>query len=176
LNGVVETGIPTLAFLAFILILAAAFDLRQRRIPNVLTLPVMAGGIIYWSVFNGVDGFMHGTGGLLLGIGFLIIFYLMGMMGAGDVKLMGAVGSFLGPQGVFHAFLCSAIIGGLYSLFVLARSKAVKQTASRYWMILKGYLGTGQLIYIPPEEGELPRLCYGVAISLGTILPVLRPL
>ena len=114
------------------LVLAAAFDLRQRRIPNVLTLPVMAGGIIYWSVFSGVDGFMHGTGGLLLGIGFLVIFYLMGIMGAGDVKLMGAVGSFLGPQGVFHAFLYSAIIGGLYALFVLARSKAVKQTASRY--------------------------------------------
>ena len=119
---------------------------------------------------------MHGAGGLFLGIGFLIIFYFMGMMGAGDVKLMGAVGSFLGPKGVFIAFLYSAIIGGLYALLVLARSKALKQTAGRYGLMARGYLGTGQFIYIPPDEGKLPTLCYGLAISLGTILSVLRPL
>lgn len=165
-----------LLFLIFILIAASVFDFRQRRIPNVLTFPAMAAGLIYWSYLHGVDGFMHGTGGLLLGIGFMIIFYLMKMMGAGDVKLMGAVGSFLGPKGVFIAFLYSAIIGGLYALLVLARSKALKQTAGRYGFMAKGYMTTGQLFYIPPEKGKLPPLCYGLAISLGTILSVLRPL
>ena len=50
----------------------------------------------------------------------LIVFYLMGMMGAGDVKLMGAVGSILGPAGVFKAFLFTAIVGGIYAVIVLA--------------------------------------------------------
>lgn len=158
-----------------VLLLASAFDLHRRRIPNALTFPAMVAGIVYWTFFNGMEGFMQGTGGLLIGIGFLIVFYLMGMMGAGDVKLMGAVGSFLGPQGVFHAFLYSAIIGGLYALFVLARCKVMKQTMGRYGLMVKGYLATGHLMYIPPEEGSLPMLCYGVAISIGTVLSVLKP-
>lgn len=161
---------------ALVLLPASLFDLRQRRIPNALTFPAMAAGIIYWTCINGLDGFMHGSGGMLLGIGTLVLFYLMGMMGAGDVKLMGAVGSFLGPQGVFVAFLYSAIVGGLYALFVLARSKALKEAAGRYGMMIRGYVGTGQLIYIPPEEGKLPPLCYGLAISLGTILSIVRPI
>ncbi|OPY16452.1 MAG: Type IV leader peptidase family protein [Syntrophus sp. PtaB.Bin138] len=173
---VLVMSVALTVFLISLLLLASAFDLRQRRIPNALTFPAIAGGIIYWSYFNGLDGFMHGTGGLLMGIGFLIIFYLMGMMGAGDVKLMGAAGSILGPQGVFIAFLYSAIIGGLYALFVLARSKALKQTAGRYGLMARGYLGTGQSVHIPPKEGKLPPLCYGLAISIGTILSVLRPL
>jgi prepilin peptidase CpaA len=171
------TNIPVMVCFIFLLVLAAAFDLRQQRIPNALTVPIMTAGIIYWSCLGGVDGFMHGTGGLFLGIGFLILFYMMGMMGAGDVKLMGAVGSCLGPQGVFHAFLCSAIVGGVYALFVLARSRVLRQMAVRYGFMLKGYLVTGQLTYLSPAaEEKLPPLCYGVAISLGTILSVLRPL
>jgi len=163
-------------FIAMVLLPASVFDLRQRRIPNALTYTAMAAGIFYWSYLNGLNGFTHGTVGLFLGIGLLIVFYLMGMMGAGDVKLMGAVGSFLGPKGVFIAFLYSAIVGGLYALLVLARHKALKQTASRYGFMAKGYMTTGQLFYIPPEEGKLPPLCYGLAISLGTGIHVLRSL
>ena len=166
-----------LILVAIVLILATAFDLHQRRIPNALTFPVMAAGIIYWSYLSGVDGFMHSTGGLLLGFAFLLPLYLFGGMGAGDVKLMAAVGSIMGPQGVFIAFLYSAIAGGLYALFVLARSRALRQTAGRYGFMLRGFLVTGQLTYLSPaEEENLPPLCYGVAISLGTVLSVLRPL
>ena len=157
--------------------MASTFDLWQRRIPNALTLPIIVGGIIYWSYLNGLDGFMHSTGGLLLGFAFLLPVYLFGGMGAGDVKLMGAVGSILGPQGVFIAFLYSAIAGGLYALLVLARSRVLKQTAGRYGFMLRGYLVTGQLTYLSPAaEEKLPPLCYGVAIAIGTILSVLRPL
>jgi prepilin peptidase CpaA len=166
-----------LILLAIVLILATAFDLYQRRIPNALTLPVIAVGMIYWSYLNGLDGFMHSTGGLLLGFAFLLPVYLFGGMGAGDVKLMGAVGSILGPQGIFIAFLYSAIVGGVHALFVLARSRVLKQTAGRYGFMLRGYLVTGQLTYLSPAaEEKLPPLCYGLAISLGTIFSVLRPL
>jgi prepilin peptidase CpaA len=166
-----------LIFLAIVLIPAAVIDLLQRRIPNAVTLPAMAGGIIYLTYLNGLDGFMHSTGGLLLGIAFLFPVYIIGGMGAGDVKLMGAVGSILGPQAVFAAFLYSAIVGGAYALFVLARSRVLKQTAGRYGFMLRGYLVTGQLTYLSPAADEkLPPLCYGVAISLGTIFSVLRPL
>jgi prepilin peptidase CpaA len=165
-----------LILLSLALILATVYDLREQRIPNAVTLPVMAFSIIYFIYLNGLDGFLHCISGLSLGLVLLLPFYIMDGMGAGDVKLMGAVGSIMGPQGVFVAFLYSAIVGGVYALFILARSKALSQTVRRYGMILKGYLFTGQLIYIPPNEGRLPPLCYGLAISIGTVLSVLRPL
>jgi len=136
----------------------------------------MASALIYFIYVNGLNGFMHSAGGLLLGLAFLLPLYAVGGMGAGDVKLMGAVGSILGLQGVFIAFLFSAIAGGAYALFILCKNSALSQTANRYGMMIRGYLVTGQLIYIPPEPGKLPPLCYGMAISLGTMLSVLRPL
>jgi prepilin peptidase CpaA len=172
------TGMSThlFYFLALLLILAAAFDLHQRRIPNALTLPIMMAGILYFSISNGLHGFLFSAGGLMLGLFFLLPFHLLGFMGAGDVKLMGAVGSILGPQGVFAAFLYTAVAGGVYALFVLAGKGALLRTASRYGAMLGGCLGTGQLTPIPPNEGGLPPLCYGLAISVGTVLSVLMPL
>ncbi len=162
---------PYLHILLFLsLFLAAVIDILRRRIPNILTLSVMVMGIVYYIYLHGLNGFIYSAGGLLLGIGLLLPVYLIGGMGAGDVKLLGAVGSVLGAQGVFVAFLYSAIVGGVYALSILARNKVLSQTVSRYGLILKGYLCTGQLIYIPPDVGKLPPLCYGLAISLGTIL------
>lgn len=164
-----------LLLLSLALILATIFDLRQHRIPNAVTFPVMVSAVIFFAYFDGLDGFLRSAGGLFLGLVLLLPFYLFSKMGAGDVKLMGAVGSILGPHGVFIAFLYSALAGGVYALFVLARSKVLSQTASRYGMMLKGYAGTRQLIYIPPNEGKLPPLCYGLAISAGTVLSLLWP-
>jgi prepilin peptidase CpaA len=166
-----------LILLSIVLVLATVSDLYHRRIPNTLTVPVMVMGLIYFICLNGLAGFMHSAGGLFIGLALLLPVYIIGGMGAGDVKLMGAVGSILGPQGVFTAFLYSAIAGGLYALFVLARGRVLKQTAGRYGFMLRGYLVTGQLTYLSPAaEEKLPPLCYGLAISLGTIFSVLRPL
>jgi prepilin peptidase CpaA len=176
LQEVTVMSIPATLFLALLLMSATAFDLHQRRIPNALTFPMMMAGILYFSLSNGFHGFLFSAGGLLLGLFFLLPIHLFGCMGAGDVKLMGAVGSFLGPQGVFEAFLYTAVAGGVYALIVLAGKGALSRTASRYGAMLGGCLGTGQLTPIPPNEGKLPPLCYGLAISLGTVLSVLRPL
>ena len=113
--------------------------------------------MIYFIYLNGLDGFMHSAGGLFLGLALLLPIYIIGGMGAGDVKLMGAVGSILGPHGVFIAFLCSAMAGGVYALFILCRNRALSQTAGRFGMMLRGYLGTGHLTYIPPEKANCRR-------------------
>jgi prepilin peptidase CpaA len=162
--------------LSLALILSTAFDLYKRKIPNAITFPVMASAVVYFILVNGMDGFLHSISGLVIGLALLIPFYLQGGMGAGDVKLMGAVGSILGPSDVFTAFLYSALAGGVYALFVLARNKALSRTVRRYGIMLKGYVCTGQLMYIPPVGGNVAPLCYGLAISLGTVLSVLRPL
>ncbi len=109
-----------LFILIVLLTLSVITDIKWKKIPNALTFPVMILGLIAHGFKSGYGGLIYSIEGLLLGIALLIVFYIMGMMGAGDVKLMGAVGSILGPAGVFKAFLFTAIAGGIYALILLA--------------------------------------------------------
>jgi len=162
-----------LILLLCVLIIASVTDLRSRRIPNRLTYSTMIGGLIFYCIHSGLSGFLNSAGGLFLGLALLIGFYLVGGMGAGDVKLMGAVGSLLGPQGVFYAFLGTGLIGGFYALIVLATKGYLPDTLKRFGLMLKTFFMTKKFIYIPPPRQEkAPLLCYGVAISLGTLASV----
>jgi len=130
-------------------------------------------GFIYYTTISGMAGLLHSLSGLLLGLALLITVYLLGGMGAGDVKLMAAVGSLLGPQGVFEAFLGTALAGGIYALIVLASKGYLPDTLKRFGLMLKTFFVTKKFIYIPPPQAEkAPLLCYGVAICLGTLASI----
>ncbi|MBN2373065.1 prepilin peptidase [bacterium] len=173
----VSTEIIPIVFLMVVLFIAVITDLRRHRIPNLLTLTAAAAGICYHTVVNGWDGFLFSVGGMLLGAALLIVFYILSGMGAGDVKLMGAVGSLLGPKGVFAAFIFTAIAGGIYAIALMIFSGMLSDAAKRYWMMLKTYILTGMINYINPDKGrKKPVLCYGVAIAAGTMISVLRTL
>ena len=136
-------------------------------------------GLLYHLHAAGMNGLIFSLSGILAGAGLLLLFHLLGGMGAGDVKLMAAVGAILGPTDVFTAFLYSALIGGLYALVVLYRHGALQDTcwsgSARRWRT--GSVRTGhETAGRRSPRCDLPRLCYGMAISLGTVLCVLRPL
>jgi prepilin peptidase CpaA len=155
--------------LLVILATAAIHDAKYRKIPNFLTLSTMAAGFAFHSWFSGFQGFLFSLGGTFLGMGFLIAFYLMGKMGAGDVKLMGAVGSILGPAGVFNAFLFTAIVGGIYAFIILLYKGRFADWMNRMWQALKLTFLTRSPM--APAEGKAsPVLCYGIAIAIGTSL------
>ena len=158
-------------FLVGVLAIAAVHDLRFQKIPNLLTYSSMGIALVYHGVMNGVGGVLFSAGGLALGIGLFAIPYLMGGMGAGDAKLMGTVGAIVGAKGAFISFLFTAIIGGAYALILLLMSRHyLRGLIARSIVTLKTFVFTKQLIAIPaPKEERKPRLCYGVAISLGTI-------
>ena len=165
--------IALLLFLIIVLLIAVVSDIRLHKIPNWLTYPTMIGAVIYHTIIKGLGGFLFSVEGVGMGIGLLIFLYLMGGMGAGDAKLMGAVGGLLGPKGVFTAFIFTAIMGGIYALALLTFHGYLKETAKRYGAILKTFILTKELIYIAPAKFEKkPRLCYGVAIALGTLISV----
>jgi prepilin peptidase CpaA len=167
-HNLFDTGL--ILFLGVILLIASIYDLRFQRIPNWLTYPAVIAAIAYHIVINGLTGFLFSLEGLSVGIAVLILFYLKGGIGAGDVKLMGAVGGLLGPKGVFNAFLFTALIGGIYALVLLALYGHLKETVKRYGIMLKTFILTRDVIYIPlPNKNKIPRLCYGVAIALGTL-------
>ncbi len=172
-----DIAVQQLILLTALLILAVVFDLRERRIPNWLTFPFMAAGLAYHGAVNGLPGVLFSAMGLALGILLLIIFYASGGMGAGDVKLMGAVGSLLGPANVLYAFVYSALIGGLYAAVVLYRHSALRSSVERLASVPVDFARTGQWFWSPsPATKKIPRLCYAVAISLGTGIHVLRSL
>ena len=130
-------------------------------------------GLVCHLLNGGLNGLFFSMIGLLLGIALFSLPYLFGGMGAGDVKLMGAVGSLLGPKGVFMAFIFTAIIGGIYAIVILTLHGLLKETFKRYWMILKTFILTQKFIYTPPSEKKnKPRLYYGVAIALGTLISI----
>ena len=162
----------SIIFLSTILMVAAVNDLRFQKIPNLLTYPSIGIALVCHFIINGLDGLLYSAGGLAIGIAVFILPYLMGRMGAGDAKLMGAVGAILGAKGVFIAFLFTAITGGIYALLLLlVRRRDFKGFWQRNLATLKTLIFTRQFITIHKDSKEKePRLCYGLAIALGTML------
>ncbi len=157
--------------LSGVLVAAAAIDLRCRRIPNWLTFPAILAALTYHGVMGGTEGLLFGLKGLGLGFGLLLIPYALGVMGAGDVKLLAAAGAALGPLGVFWAFLFTCLAGGVYALIMLrGRFGILRKIVSDLWNSLGVFMATKRFHYAPPStDGSLPRLCYGVAIAAGTM-------
>lgn len=156
--------------LLIVLAIAAIIDIRTRRIPNWLTYPTMAVGLSYHVYTAGLQGFLFGLEGLILGFALLVVFYLLGGMGAGDVKLMAGVGSVLGPKVVFVAFLFTALAGGIYAIVILMIHGKLKN----YLLTIKNLILMRKSVIVPSEDKEkLPVLCYGVAIAVGTFIAVI---
>lgn len=153
-----------------ILIISTLTDLRLHKIPNFLTYSAMLFGLLYNTFLTGTEGFLYSSAGIVTGVGVLFIFYLMGGMGAGDVKLLGAVGSFLGAKGVFWTFLFSAIAGGLYSLILMMvyRKKFAGTLSNLYYSGIHLIMTRKLLDFGTIHTDNRPRLCYGLAIGVGT--------
>jgi prepilin peptidase CpaA len=144
--------------------LAAIVDLRTRRIPNLLTFPAVALGILL--AMSGAAGQSLGSAllGLGVGAGLMLPGYFWGGTGAGDVKLMGAVGSLLGPGLAMRAFLASAIAGGALALAVAVRRGRLRSAICG---------AAGLAIGTPRAECagadvDARRFAYGPAIAIGT--------
>jgi prepilin peptidase CpaA len=156
-------------FLSVILIVSAVIDLRTQKIPNLITYPTMVIALIYHTTFLGGSGLLFSFSGLCVGTGLLLLPYLMGGMGAGDAKLMGAVGGIIGVKGVFYAFLCAAIVGGIYALVLLLIHRDFINFFKKQITILWTFILTRKYVPDPIQNAQnRPRLCYGLAIALGT--------
>lgn len=91
--------------LVTVLVVAVVVDLRSSRIPNWLTFPAMGFALAAHTWLTGVHGTLFSLAGLGAGFGLLLLVYLAGGIGAGDVKLMAAVGAMVGPYGVLSHHL-----------------------------------------------------------------------
>lgn len=161
--------------IAVVLVLVCMFhDALRRRIPNALTLPAMIIGLALGAFGHGWKGLLMSFLGLLVGFALMYLPYHLGGMGAGDVKLMMAVGVLLGPQGALQIFLYSALAGGLLAVYSVLRQKRLRDIVRNFGIIFRRLLpstdgGTDAPVAETLRTKSVGSVPYGVAIALGTI-------
>lgn len=159
--------------------LAAGLDLKTHKIPNWLTFSAAAAGLCLYLFFQGTTGLLSSAKGLLFGLLVFLIPFILGGMGGGDVKLMGALGAVMGVRGIIEVVLFGALWGGLLSLLaiLIKRKPAVLQrfgTGLKMLVITQGR--AGKEFVLPAEdvvEQERVYVPYGLAIFLGVVTSLL---
>ncbi|MBI3976627.1 MAG: prepilin peptidase [Chloroflexi bacterium] len=139
---------------------ASALDVRARRIPNVLTLPAALLGLILNGLMYGQAGLLSSGLGWLLAVGVLLVPFAMRWLGAGDVKLVAALGALKGPDFVLATIVYAAVAGGAVALVVLVRQRRLI-AAGRYLAIF--WNKPAESVHATPA-GSIP---YAPVIAFG---------
>jgi len=143
--------------------LALWTDLAARRIPNGLTLTAIGCGLVLQLLLHGVPGLLLGGLGLLVGLLLLVGPFAIGAMGAGDVKLVAALGTLLGPLAVLVMLLAATLISGLIACVVAGRRR----------LLARALRGSLQLVR-PRSPGEpaasVGRLPFAVPLAIALSL------
>ncbi|MDA3971062.1 MAG: prepilin peptidase [Desulfobulbaceae bacterium] len=159
---------PVIFFASLFFLVICTTDTLHSRIPNLATFTLVLVGFGYQIQAGGLLGGAMALLGLLLGLALLLTPYLLGGMGAGDVKALAALGALLGPGDIFQVFLFSGLIGGGMALVHLALGKDLKSR-------LRSWLTTGWLFFtthhIPSKAADVAdtrmKYPYGAAIAFG---------
>jgi prepilin peptidase CpaA len=145
------------------------FDLRYRRIPNLLTVAGLGVALLLRGLL-GVSALGDGVEGAGLALLLSVPPFALGMLGGGDVKLLAAVGAFMGPARLIGAFLMIALVGGALALLQALRRRAVGEVVSRSFAMAKYLAFFGRFGYRPTlkSEGAIT-VPYGLAIGAGAL-------
>ena len=156
------------------ILLASWIDFSQHRVPNWLNLTLILLGFAVQGYFFGMAGLAIGGWGLLTGFGLLIIPWLMHAMGAGDVKLMAAIGVWMGPLLTFYSFALGAVIGGLVAVVMILSAGRLCMAYANLGLILAKCSSPKTLF---SEVGSVKSfgattqlLPYGVPLTVGTLI------
>jgi prepilin peptidase CpaA len=155
--------------LTIVLLIAVVTDLRSSRIPNWLTFPAMGFALAAHVWASGIDGLLFSLAGAGTGLGLFFFIHLAGGIGAGDVKLMAAIGAFLGLYGVLSCAWLAMILGGIYAVGALCYQHGLAAAVERLVYAAYGAVVIGGSAWT--RELTLPfKLRYGLAIATGTLL------
>ncbi len=156
-------------------IIGATIDMRSNRIPNWLTYGALVLALGCRAALGGWRSLGQGIVGLLIGGGIFFVFFIVHGMGAGDVKLMAAVGAWVGQHQTVQVLIATAFAGGALAVFYMVFYKQVGRTFRNLASLLRHPLRYSGL---PQEESGLQRpqslrVPYGLAIALGTVFALL---
>ncbi|MGB4589580.1 MAG: prepilin peptidase [Clostridiaceae bacterium] len=166
-----------------LLALAVYHDITRRKIPNKITMPAILFGIIYSTVNSGLNGFLFSIFGFLLGLAVFLIPYIFGGIGAGDVKLMAAIGALKGSRFALMSSIGTALSGGMIVIIYMIYKGGLSSTIiSSFGLLIKPiskwiFLVTGNksvlkvFKYFEGKQIEKVKdyIPYAIAIACGTI-------
>ena len=152
--------------LPFILAFACYGEIKERRIPNWLTLGAIALGLGAAIIEGGLAGLTDSALGLAIAGGLFLPFCLLGVVGGGDMKLMAAVGAIVGWPMVLRVLCDTCIAGGLIAVAIMAWNGILLTTLANVFRIMVGMQRRQQGLRNPPM------VPYALAITIGTIVAV----
>lgn len=167
--------------LTIVVSLVAIFDLRERRIPNLIVFPAVLLGILINSAKANFEGFLFSLKGLTIGFCLLLIPYLVKGMKAGDVKFMMAIGAFVGGAGIVRVLLITLLCYPVLAFIAVMREGKLEITWLRFRRILFNFLGffvsslklyAVRLESLDNESIASATTPFGVAIAVGTLIAV----
>ena len=150
--------------------LALVWDLRQGRIPNRLTYGSIALGLLLRVILGGGRGALDGLAAGLVGGGVFLLLFLVRGMGAGDVKLMTAIGIWSGLRHLVVIMMVTAIAGGILALAYMVARKRGMSTLRNLGSLLRFHVTVGLAPHpqINLENPQAVRIPYALAIAAGT--------
>lgn len=161
-----------LLLVALLLAVAAAIiDVQHHRIPNWLTYPGIILGLAMRGILFGWKGLVSAVAGCLLAGVIMFLFYVVRAMGAGDVKIMAALGALVGPHYVITVLLATAIFGGLLGIAYAIYRGRIGSTLRNVGSVLRFHAWAGLQAH-PDLNLDNPatlRMPYGLAIALGML-------
>jgi prepilin peptidase CpaA len=159
-----------------IALIAVTCDVRTRRIPNWLTLSGAVAAVLYGVVAAGLYGFGQALFGWIVGAMLFFPLFALRGMGAGDVKLVAALGAWLGPVEAVYLAIFVSIAGGVAGLIVSVLHGYVKQAFSNLWLMLMHWrtAGPGPVPGLTLQDARAPRLAFAIPIALGLVCTLWR--
>lgn len=157
------------------LLVAAAFvsDSRRMRIPNWMTVPSMLAGLLVHWIAGGSEGLLHSLGGAGTGLLVMLLLYVTGAVGAGDVKLFAGIGAWIGAwytlQAIMYSILFAALIGCLIMLYRRESFRRLFRIAGR----LTGFILLRNLRLLKAGDGQELRFPFMYAVLPGMLVAVL---
>ena len=166
--------VPIIVIVLAFTALCVVSDVRTRRIPNAISGPGMLCGIVLNTAYLGSTGLIVSLAGLAVAIGVLILPFAGGGIGGGDVKMMGAVGAFLGPRLTLLGLAAGMILGGGIMVVHLARQgrlrEKLKATAAMFQVA--AVTRSASPLRVSATEPAAVTLPYSVPLALGTLTAV----
>ena len=146
---------------------AAIMDLKCGIIPNSLTVSAAVCGLASGLMTGGPRGLLFSAAGLILPLLLLSPLYLAGMMGAGDIKLLAASGSFLGPGLILRGIFWSLLFGAALSAFLMIRRKNFFSRFHYLFEYICTFARTGEAAPYLDDVGEDGRMCFALPVFLA---------
>jgi prepilin peptidase CpaA len=157
-------------------IVAVAFDVRTRRIPNLLTFGSAILALLVAMVSGGLTATMTAVFAWMLGVALFLPVFALGGMGAGDVKLLAALAAWLGPVDAVYMTIFTAMAGGVIGLAVALARGYTRRALSNIWLMLMHWrvVGPKPVPGLTLSDGHAPRLAYAIPIAVGALCTLWR--